>query len=971
MEERHLQIKSYREWNLSLKVDFQGLLKAGIKAFAGKIFGETELFKGAVEETFDAIQVRIEASAENRAYLLLYLAMQDALVELAKENEAAIAGLLNRSDLEKGDPEFLLLPYTTMEKVFEEAEKREFRLTANFMQHPDQIGLVNTVQVLFSEWLMGLGIHRQAAEIISGRIPMIFVRKLNDRWGAKKEYFSKIKEHFDDAFSEEGVLARMRYTAHLKANWEKPIFDEYFGLPEVYIPLRVGYEMIGAADSDEYERLIKIEDGDTYIRDWLAIDSPDFQVLVLKGGPGSGKSSLMKKLAYELSAANREPVYFIELHKIDFDRSVQKAIDELIKDFFPTGVFDRAFEGAMRRPVLIFDGLDELSSSGETGMEVAKRFVEDLLKLIDRVEDNWMPRCILTGREMVLYHFERDFEFEGQIVELQPYELKSRYSWQRFIGDQEVVSLDQRKIWWGRYLGLKRMPQNIPAFLEHENFSDLSTQPLLNFLLALSFMRGKIDFDKGPSLNQVYFDLIERVLDRPWGKHNHLKWTIDEFLLVMEEVATAAWHSGDVRTVYLMFVMYRCRQNPEASELIQSLGDDGVSSYLRLLTAFYVQPRSDERRDISIEFTHKSFAEYLVARKIIRFLGWIEEGLRTPKYFNKNLALSEWRGLFGKEMMTSYIWDFLLLVIKDWVIEIGAERAIIVQSFLDEIFNELLENGFEVTEKFNSKKITDTSRNMELSLWGIVAAISRHTKQTVECTYYYDFLNRLWGWRHFGNDEFLKETFCWREFDPNANFDHENLTDFRFDYSSLNTAMFEGATLTNASFRNSEVDEGQFEGARLDEADFSHASLIEARLEKVYSLEANFSSANLSRANLSEGDFRAVNFNATILIFADLSDGDFSGANFTDADLSNAVLERANFDNAELIRTNLQGAEYFTIHTEEGELSGIDAKNYFIRFGAINVPDPTPPTKLTAEEMAEHEKQMEELNLRFKRKSIP
>ena len=230
MEERYLQIKSYREWNLGLKVDFKGLLKAGIKALASKIFLEPDLFKDAVEETFDAIQIRIEASVENRAYLLLFLAMQDALIELAKENEAAIAGLLNRADLEKGDSEFLLLPYATMEKVFQEAEMREFRLTANFMLYPDQIGLVNTVQVLFSEWLMGLSIHRQAAEIISGRLPMIFVRKLNDHWRAKKEYYSKIKEHFDDAFSEEGVWARMRYTAYLKANWEKPIFDEFFGL---------------------------------------------------------------------------------------------------------------------------------------------------------------------------------------------------------------------------------------------------------------------------------------------------------------------------------------------------------------------------------------------------------------------------------------------------------------------------------------------------------------------------------------------------------------------------------------------------------------------------------------------------------------------------------------------------------------------------------------------------------------------
>jgi DNA replication protein DnaC len=103
----------------------------------------------------------------------------------------------------------------------------------------------------------------------------------------------------------------------LTKEWRASIFDEKFGLDQVYVPLRAGYypeikrpnssrDMTvrrPEQDTDsepERERLKTPVKLDPEIHRWLAKSDPDVSIRVIAGGPGSGKSSFMKALAADL-----------------------------------------------------------------------------------------------------------------------------------------------------------------------------------------------------------------------------------------------------------------------------------------------------------------------------------------------------------------------------------------------------------------------------------------------------------------------------------------------------------------------------------------------------------------------------------------------------------------------------------------------------------------------------------------------
>ena len=83
---------------------------------------------------------------------------------------------------------------------------------------------------------------------------------------------------------------------------------------------------------------------------------------------------------------------------------------------------------------------------------------------------------------------------------------------------------------------------------------------------------------------------------------------------MFEDVALAAWHSGDVRAVSAAAVATVCRQSGLERKLaaFERGAEKGAVS---LLAAFYVrQAGFTAAGERSFEFTHKSFGEFLVAR---------------------------------------------------------------------------------------------------------------------------------------------------------------------------------------------------------------------------------------------------------------------------------------------------------------------------------------------------------------------
>ncbi len=173
----------------------------------------------------------------------------------------------------------------------------------------------------------------------------------------------------------------------------------------------------------------------------------------------------------------------------------------------------------------------------------------------------------------------------------------------------------------------------MPEDLREKNLVDITAQPLLNYLVALSHARGKIDFSGETNLNAIYGDLLEAVYERGWAGHSHAAardLSEAHFIRMLEEIAVAAWH-GEGRTTTVREVREHCEQG----RLDALLGkfQEGVSKGLsRLFLAFYFR-QSGQRHtgDNTFEFTHISFGEYLTVRGIVRGVSRMHDELSLPK----------------------------------------------------------------------------------------------------------------------------------------------------------------------------------------------------------------------------------------------------------------------------------------------------------------------------------------------------
>src|SRR5690606_19492396 len=81
-----------------------------------------------------------------------------------------------------------------------------------------------------------------------------------------------------------------------------------------------------------------------------------------------------------------------------------------------------------------------------------------------------------------------------------------------------LLEEDQRKIWWRQYgHATGKKYENIPIDLNRDDLHEITSQPLLNYLVALSFIRGELDFSQQVNLNTIYEDLLKAIYERAYA----------------------------------------------------------------------------------------------------------------------------------------------------------------------------------------------------------------------------------------------------------------------------------------------------------------------------------------------------------------------------------------------------------------------------------------------------------------------
>ena len=283
------------------------------------------------------------------------------------------------------------------------------------------------------------------------------------------------------------------------------------------------------------------------------------------------------------------------------------------------------------------------------------------------------------------------------------------------------------------------------------------------------------------------------------------------------------------------------------------------ASITRLMTAFYFrQSGHNQSGDKTFEFTHKSFGEYLTARRIVQEVQYIHRELQdryNDSYGDRDerYALHRWALVCGASAMDEYLFNFILDEMRLHHQQNPGDVADWQQTF-SHLISFMLRHGMPM-ERLNPRPDFQTenqqARNAEEALLAVLNTCAWLTQELSEITWpswdsFGTWISRLQGQRVDAN------VFC---------------------LSCLSFLQLPNCTLV---FKD-------FFGANLENTNLRGASLIRANLERADLEGANLRGANLGGVNLG-------------------------GANLENANLENANLENANLENANLRGANLEGA---------------------------------------------------------------
>ncbi len=519
-------------WNKPLNLDFRDFFKSLGKA---AINGLTLNWADAAKESVDALSaIGLEKDCGQMAWLLIARSMIQAIYDLVEENIELLKtspdgywNLREQSEFSMDDLAALA------DKLDMSLEKKELVIDEDFFKRPKELTIVEDIKIPFAQWLIGFGLNEAQATSITDRLPSYFVFALNDEWRTRREDYVCLKEALDTPFTKASEREQLwlRYSAWLQKQVDERMFFEAFSLRQVYITLRAYYEekpeagkiagleprVIG--DEKRKQRVVDLEEE---LEAWLNKTDARDAVRVISGGPGCGKSSFAKIFAARQAAKSDRRVLFVPLHLFEPTDDLIDAMRSFVRfdKFLPPNPLDP--EEGESRLLVIFDGLDELSMQGKAASEVAQQFVREVQKKTDLFNYREARlKVLISGRELVVQSNAGEFRKPEQILHVLPYFLTD-VTRKGYDDSRKLLEQDQRQLWWASYgkasgNGYTEMPE----VLNRDELVDITSQPLLNYLVALSFTRGKVDFAKEGNLNVIYQDLLDSVYKRVWAEHPH------------------------------------------------------------------------------------------------------------------------------------------------------------------------------------------------------------------------------------------------------------------------------------------------------------------------------------------------------------------------------------------------------------------------------------------------------------------
>jgi uncharacterized protein YjbI with pentapeptide repeats len=438
--------------------------------------------------------------------------------------------------------------------------------------------------------------------------------------------------------------------------------------------------------------------------------------------------------------------------------------------------------------------------------------------------------------------------------------------------------------------------------------------------------------------------LLTAIYDRGWAKSQHptLRGVErDHFVRILEEVALASWH-GDGRTTTVAAIEAHCQSSGLAG-LLKIFEEGAQTGVTRLLLAFYFrQSGNAPSGDRTFEFTHKSFGEYLTARRIVRGIRLIHQQLTTRKEnfdlgWDERQALKYWAELCGPSPMDQYLVVFLRNEIR------LNDPALVSQwqKTLCRLIEVVLRQGLPMEQLSlpTYHEATRQARNAEEILLVAVNACAIVTQELSQIKWptaeaFGNWLSHLRGQRSDG-DQFslclnslgflnLQNSVLVDQDLARAHLNGAHLEQAHLNGAHLNGAHLEQVHLEQVHLNGAHLEQANLNGAHLNGAHLNGAHLEQANLNGAHLNGAHLNGAHLEQANLNGAHLNGAHLNGAHLEQANLDGAHLEGAHLERAHLAGAHLERANLERANLYRANLEGANLEGTNLEGANLEGVN-----------------------------------------------
>jgi len=914
-----------------LKVDTVKILTTVTKTILKSLTGtETVPIAGTMKEAASlATMVNLESEPERIAYSILLNSLLHSAEALTSEHINTLSLSLRAAK----KPSNTIAYQPLIEGITEMLTDNDLLIDDQFFKNPRSFLSTQLPEfgAMYHRCLEECGASPQEAINITRHLPSYFTFAVYDYVIKNYDQYQKLYNLLNHPVAE---AARKEYEwaayfAHLQKEVELPVFGETFSLKDLYVPLRAYYEkkekkelglaIEGAKDNTRKEtHIISLTDN---FNGWLNDTGGKNNLRMISGGPGSGKSSFAKMWAASLAENNRR-LLFVPLHRIDYKSDIIDAINTYFtrRLLFSSDPIDNKGKNENAETMLIiFDGLDELIMGNETSRSAAQNFLSELRRLCFHQKN---LRVLVTGRPIAVQNVETQLRGnEEQLIHLLPYYLQETLSG-TVIDNRELLLIDQRNDWWNNFHKLKAdtTSKGLPTELDNDNLHPITSEPLLNYLVALLWSKDADSFSQSTNLNEIYDRLINQVYDRDYEPNSdtHKQLPPDKFFLILQEIAVCAWHGGDVRVTSVNKIETHIKKKKQVSKYFDSYKDSAQAGLSKLLTAFYFKKFEGQNstNDESFEFTHKSFGEYLTAKAIVTLSRSTQKNIAAHEKskneeinqgYDQEKALSKWMSIFSPTALDEDIIEFIkgeLIILEKKEPGIAHKIQLTLISILKEAFyNKItLSNDARKTYKAETIQVSNLL-NALIVMIGITASIAKELS--------------VLGF----SDEKLGILFHYLH----TNFSVTPIGFKNLAYLDLSEANLMGGNLRNvnlseANLSEANLGEANLWGANLWKAELWGASMVGTNLFGGDLRGANLSSADLWGANLSCADLAVANLVGTDLGGANLSEANLILANLKGADLRGANLSRANLSEANLSGANLSEASFWGANLSEANL---------------------------------------------------